>query len=114
MKRKYVDRPKGYKVDISFSDEEKKKFLEFVAKTGKSKGAWVRIVVLKAMKPKSGLPPRGVRPCRASGSSRYRRFHCHPFQTAGTGEARRKNRRTLNLPARRDFVEQGLRSKPSK
>ncbi|HOI22144.1 MAG: hypothetical protein LWX23_11315 [Spirochaetia bacterium] len=55
MKRKYVDRPKGYKVDISFSDEEKKKFLEFVAKTGKSKGAWVRIVVLKAMETEERL-----------------------------------------------------------
>ncbi len=55
MKRKYVAKPRGYKVDISFSDEEKAKFLEFVAKTGKSKGAWVRIVVLKAMETEGRL-----------------------------------------------------------
>ncbi len=55
MKRKYVAKPRGYKVDISFSDEEKAKFLEFVAKTGKSKGAWVRIVVLKAMETEERL-----------------------------------------------------------
>ena len=55
MKRKYVGKPRGYKVDISFSEEEKAKFLEFVAKTGKSKGAWVRIVVLKAMETEERL-----------------------------------------------------------
>lgn len=55
MERKYVERPKGYKVDISFSEEEKKRFLDFVAKTGKSKGAWVRIVVLKAMEAEDRL-----------------------------------------------------------
>ena len=55
MKRKYVGKPRGYKVDISFSEEEKAKFLEFAARTGKSKGAWIRIVVLKAMETEERL-----------------------------------------------------------
>ena len=87
MKRKYVDRPKGYKVDISFSDEEKKKFLEFVAKTGKSKGAWVRIVVLKVTETEERLAVLAESGrARAPGSSRYCRSASfpRPLQTAGT------------------------------
>lgn len=53
MKRKYEInlnmKSRSYKVDIPFSEEEKADFLAFIKAHGKSRGQWVRIVVLKAM-----------------------------------------------------------------
>jgi len=53
MKRKYeissTPKPRSYKIDIPFSDQEKERFLAFVAAHGKARGPWARVVLIRAM-----------------------------------------------------------------
>lgn len=49
MQPKYEKKPHGYKIDIPFSEEEKSRFISFTKNHGKSKGAWTRLAILRAM-----------------------------------------------------------------
>lgn len=49
MQPKYEKKPHGYKIDVPFSEEEKAHFVAFTKDHGKSKGAWARLAILRAM-----------------------------------------------------------------